>query len=815
MAHPPSAADPLPADPAEMARALADEVRALVAGERDWVANLANAAAHLWRRLPRLNWAGFYLWRGDGLVLGPFQGRPACVRIARGRGVCGAAAARRTAVLVPDVHAFPGHIACDAASASELVAPILAGDRLIGVIDLDSPEPARFTDAERAAVEAVAAVLAEASDWPADIGQPGDAAEPPPPAPRPGAIADAAEYRRLHERSLADPEGFWPEQIPTVRWDRKPERVLTGAGPEARWFPGGRLNLAANCLDVHIDAGRGDQPALVWEGEAVDGERRPRERRAWTYRELRAAVAAAAGALAELGVGSGDTVTISLPVVPELPIAMLACAWLGATHNVVFAGFPPQALADRIRDAGSRVVITADAGWRGGRRLPLKPAVDEAARLAPQVEHVLVVRHAGGEAAWTLGRDRWWHEAVRAAAPSPAPRAVDSDHPLFLMYTSGSTGKPKGIEHGTAGYLVHALTSARHAFDLRPGDVHWCTADPAWITGHTYTVYAPLLAGATTLLYEGVLSFPDWDRAWDIVERHRPRTLYTTPTLIRAWIRHGEAGLRRRDRSSLRILGSVGEPIGPAAWRWFRDAVGEGRAAVVDTWWQTEVGAAAIFTPPYAAPAKPGSAGLPFFGIAPAIVGADGAAVDGPGRGQLVLTRPWPGQARGIRDDAARWRAAYWQAVPGAYATGDAAARDADGYLRIHGRTDDVIKVNGHRLGTAEVEAAIAAHPAVSEAAAIAVPDERTGEAIIAFVVARRRGEDGEAAAAGIVRAVEERVGKLARPREVRFLDALPKNRSGKILRRLLRGYALTGRFDGDLTTLDDATAPPLAQAGA
>ncbi|MFL5263633.1 MAG: acetate--CoA ligase, partial [Anaeromyxobacteraceae bacterium] len=601
---------------------------------------------------------------------------------------------------------------------------------------------------------------------------------------------------------------FWRERIGNFRWAHPPDRILEGEGPAARWFAGGRINVAENALDRWVDAGRGDALALAWESEAVDGARRPREVRRFTFRELRDEVARVAGALRDLGVRAGDRVTVYLPIVPELPIAMLACARLGAVHNVIFAGFPEQALLDRIEDSGSRVVVTADGGWRAGKAMPLKPIVDAAARRSRFVERVLVLRRTGEEVPFTPGRDRWWHEAVPAAAPA-APEPVASDAPLFLMYTSGSTGKPKGIAHGTAGYLVHTALTAEHAFDLRPGDVSWCTADPAWITGHSYTVYGPLLAGAATVLYEGVLALPDWDRAWDVVERHRPAVLYTTPTLIRAWLRQGDAGPARRDLSSLRLLASVGEPINPSVWRWFRDVVGAGRLPVVDTWWQTEAGAAMIFPFPYATPSKPGAATLPFFGVEPAIADAEGRLLDGEASGQLVIRRPWPGMLQGIWGDDRRYHDTYWKDVPGAFVTGDAARRDADGYLWIQGRTDDVVKVNGHRLGTAEIEGAVVAHPGVSESAVVGVPDERSGEAVLVFAVLAPGQEAGAEVERGIVRSIEEKVGKLARPREVRFLPALPKNRSGKILRRLLREWAITGVVSGDVTTLDDATALP------
>jgi acetyl-CoA synthetase len=642
---------------------------------------------------------------------------------------------------------------------------------------------------------------------------PADVAVAPPRAPRPVEVTDLETYRRLYARSLADPEGFWRERIAEFRWGRVPHRVVSGEGAGARWFDGGRVNVTENALDRWVGEGRGDWPALVWESEAVDEDRRPREVRRLTYRELRDEVARVAGALRDLGVGAGDRVTVYLPIVPELPITMLACARLGAVHNVIFAGFPEQALLDRIEDSGSRVVVTADGGWRHGATVPLKAVVDAAARRTERVERVLVLRRTGTPVDWIPERDRWWHDAVPGAAPaSPVP--VESAAPLFLMYTSGSTGRPKGIAHATAGYLVHTALTARHAFDLRAGDVSWCTADPAWITGHTYTVYGPLLCGATTVLYEGVLAHPDWGRAWDVVERHRPSVLYSTPTLVRAWRRHGDGGARARDLGSLRLLASVGEPINPSVWTWYREVVGGGRTPVVDTWWQTEAGAAMIFPFPYATPAKPGSATLPFFGVEPGIADDSGRLLEGEASGQLVIRRPWPGMLQGIWGDPRRSREAYWTKVPGAFVTGDAARRDAEGYYWIAGRTDDVIKVNGHRLGTAEIEGAVMAHAAVAECAVVGLPDESVGEAVLAFAVLKPGHGAGPEVERDIVRAVERLVGKLARPREVRVLPALPKNRSGKILRRLLREWAITGRVSGDVTTLEDATALPPPRAG-
>jgi acetyl-CoA synthetase len=634
-----------------------------------------------------------------------------------------------------------------------------------------------------------------------------------PPLPRPSSeIPDFPTYQRLYRQSLEDPETFWRERIARFRWTRPPERILAGESHDARWFPGGRINLAANCLDVPIANGHGDKLALIWESEAVNERREPREIRRYSYLRLRQEVVQTAKRLVNLGVRAGDRVTIDLPIVPELPIAMLACAWLGAIHNVIFAGFPKQALVDRITDSQSKVVITADGGWRNGKLVALKPVVDEAVRETKIVEKVLVLKHAGNAIAWTAGRDFAWDDPSLALGEEPAPEPSPSDAPLFLMYTSGSTGKPKGIVHATAGYLVHTGLSARHAFDLHPGDTVWCTADPAWITGHTYTVYGPLLNATTTIIYEGSLSYPDWDRAWDIIARHRVEVLYSTPTLIRAWLRHADVGARSSDLSSLRLLATVGEPIQPRVWTWFRDVVGAGKTPIVDTWWQTEAGAAMILPLPHITPLKPGAAALPYFGVEAGVVDAQGNEAATGTTGNLVIKRPWPGQLLGIWGNRERYLETYWRKVPGAFTTGDEARRDEDGYFWILGRSDDVIKVNGHRIGTAEIEAAIVAHPSVSEAAVVAVPDEHTGEAILAFVVLAKQDEDKATAERGILRSIEEKVGKIARPRSFTFVPSLPKNRGGKILRRLLREHALTGKVQGDLSTLEDPSALPVSR---
>jgi acetyl-CoA synthetase len=618
-------------------------------------------------------------------------------------------------------------------------------------------------------------------------------------------IRDLEAYREWHRRSIEDPEGFWKEIAHDFAWFTQPSRIVEWQWPDARWFVGGKTNLAFNALEEQIARGHGDRVAILWESEAVDEQRGPAEVRRITYRQLLSQVARFAHGLKRLGVKRGDRIAICMPVVPELAIAMLASVRLGAVHSVIFAGFSDRAIADRVQDAGSAVVITADGAYRAGKTIPLKATINSAARLTNIIKHVVVLRRTGQPVEWSAGRDVWWHDLVaHDGGEEASAEPVDSEDPLFIMYTSGSTGKPKGVFHTTAGYMVYVGTTGKQVFDLRPGDVHWCTADLAWITGHAYTLYGVLLNGATTVLYEGSLAHPDWTRTWQIIQRHCVRQFYTAPTVVRELIRNGAEQPATYDLSSLRVLGSVGEPISPTVWKWYYQHVGGGQAQVVDTWWQTETGGAMISPLPGVTPTKPGSATLPFFGVEPGIVDAEGNELHGEAEGFLVIKRPWPAMLRGVWGDRPRYLDTYWSQTKEFFFTGDAARRDADGYYWLLGRVDDVVKVKGHRLGSAEVEGAIIAHPSVAEVAVVSVPDETTGEAILAFVALKPGHQPSEALEQAIARQVEQQVGKLARPKEIRWASALPKNRGGKIMRRLLREYAITGTIRGDTTTLDE-----------
>ncbi len=607
------------------------------------------------------------------------------------------------------------------------------------------------------------------------------------------------ELRRLHAESLQRPESFWGRMAGRLDWIQPWERVLDWGPPHARWFVGGRLNVSANCLDRHL-ADRGDRIAIRWEGEP------PGERRDLTYRELHGAVARFAGALRDLGLESGDRVALYMPMVPELSIAMLACARLGLVHTVIFGGFSAEAIKDRVNDAGARLVITADGGWRRGRVVPLKANVDRALPDCPSIEKVVVLRRTGTEVDWRDGRDVWWSDLVRDSSGPADAVALESEHPLFLLYTSGTTGKPKGILHTTGGYLLGVALTTSLVFDLRDEDVFWCTADIGWVTGHSYVVYGPLANGATVVMYEGAPDHPQPDRFWDIVERHRVTVFYTAPTAIRAFMKWGDEWPARHDLSSLRLLGTVGEPINPEAWMWYHRVIGGERCPIVDTWWQTETGAIMITPLPGATPTKPGSATLPFFGVDPAIVDETGQEV-GPGAGgYLVIRRPWPSMLRTLWGDDARYREIYWSryAEQGWYFTGDGAHVDADGYFWIVGRVDDVLNVAGHRLGTAEVESALVAHATVVEAAVVGRPDEIKGQAIVAFCTLESGTDPDDALREELKRFVADQIGALARPSEIRFAEALPKTRSGKIMRRLLRDIASGAEEVGDTTTLED-----------
>ncbi|MFC4638478.1 acetate--CoA ligase [Deinococcus hohokamensis] len=601
-------------------------------------------------------------------------------------------------------------------------------------------------------------------------------------------------YEQRYRQSLDDPDAFWSEVAAQLHWMTPWTQVLDWQEPHARWFVGGQTNLAYNALDRHVAAGLGEKRAIIWEAE--DGETRT-----LTYSELLQEVKRAANVLLNLGVQAGDRVTLYLPLIPEAAIAMLACARIGAVHSVVFGGFSVSALADRINDAQSKVLITADAGYRRGQAVALKKNADEAARQTPSLEKMLVVRRAGTEVDWESGRDVWWHEAMSGASDEHEAAALDSEHPLFILYTSGSTGKPKGVQHTTGGYMVGTYLTTGEVFDLRDDDVYWCTADVGWVTGHSYSVYGPLLNAATVVMYEGAPNQPDWGRFWQIIEKHRVTILYTAPTAIRSFMQHGDALPGRSDLSSLRLLGSVGEPINPEAWMWYWRVIGGERCPVVDTWWQTETGAIMLTTLPGAHASKPGSAGLPMYGVEPALMTRNGQELGPDEGGLLVIKRPWPSMLRTIYGDDERYRKSYWGEIPGVYFAGDGARRDADGYVTIVGRVDDVLNVSGHRLGTMEIESALVSHPSVSEAAVVGKPDPVKGEGVVAFVLV----QDGFEVDPAELRAhVSREIGALARPDAIIVADALPKTRSGKIMRRFLRQIAAGKAIEGDTSTLED-----------
>jgi acetyl-CoA synthetase len=595
-----------------------------------------------------------------------------------------------------------------------------------------------------------------------------------------------------------DPEGYWAAQARRLDWFRPWDTVLEWNEPFARWFVGGQLNAAYNCVDRHVQAGRGDRVAYYWEGE-------PGETRTITYADLLDEVSRCANALRSLGVKRGDRVAIYMPMIPELPVAMLACARIGAPHTVVFGGFSAEALAGRINDAEAKVLITADGGYRRGSVVPLKDNSDQALESTSSVEKVLVVRRTGHGVPMQEGRDLWWHDVVPQQSPDCPPEHMDSEDMLYLLYSSGTTAKPKGIVHTTGGYLTQVASTHHDVFDLKDDDVYWCAADIGWVTGHSYIVYGPLANGATSILYEGTPDFPAQDRWWDIAEKYRATILYTAPTAIRAHMRWGVEHARKHDLSSLRLLGSVGEPINPEAWLWYHQVIGGGRCPVVDTWWQTETGAIMISPLPGISVAKPGSATRPLPGIAAQIVDHKGDEITGTGGGYLVLTRPWPGMLRGLYGDPERYKQTYWNRVPGKYFTGDGCKRDADGYFWLLGRVDDVMNVSGHRISTIEVESALVDDARVAEAAVVGQQDPMTGEAIFAFVILKGDVEPTKSIGEELRQHVARKIGAIARPKHVLLTPDLPKTRSGKIMRRLLRDIA-NGRQLGDTTTLADAS---------
>jgi acetyl-CoA synthetase len=615
------------------------------------------------------------------------------------------------------------------------------------------------------------------------------------------AYLDDAQYRATYARSVEDPEAFWAEQAEKfVTWTRRWDRVLDWDYHKAhiRWFEGGKLNASYNCLDRHLKE-RGDQVAIIWEADDPSLDKKI------TYRELHRQVSKLANVLKARGVGKGDRVSIYMPMIPEAAVAMLACARIGAMHSVVFGGFSPEALKDRILDSDCQVLITADEGMRGGRRVALKSNADKALLSCPHVHTAIVVRHTGGDVAWHEGRDVWYHEMMEHASADCPVEEMDAEDPLFILYTSGSTGKPKGVLHTTGGYLLFAAMTHRYVFDYHDGDVYWCTADVGWVTGHSYIVYGPLANGATTLMFEGVPTYPDGSRFWQVVDKHKVNTFYTAPTAIRALMRLGDDPVKATSRASLRLLGSVGEPINPEAWEWYHRVVGDDRCPVVDTWWQTETGGILITPLPGATRLKPGSATHPFFGVKPALVDNEGRLLEGAASGNLVITYPWPGQMRTVFGDHQRFIDTYFRTYPGMYFTGDGARRDEDGYYWITGRVDDVINVSGHRLGTAEVESALVLHESVAEAAVVGYPHDIKGQGIYAYVTLMEGAEPNEALRHELVALVRSEIGPIATPDVIQWAPGLPKTRSGKIMRRILRKIAANELDNlGDTSTLAD-----------
>jgi acetyl-CoA synthetase len=629
-----------------------------------------------------------------------------------------------------------------------------------------------------------------------------DALYPVPAAWAARAHVDADRYQAMYAEALADPDGFWRREAQIIDWMTPFTTVSNSSFNEAdfgiSWFADGALNVSANCLDRHL-ATRGDTAAIIWEGDD------PADARTITYRELHAEVCRFANVLKAQGVQKGDRVTLYLPMIPEAAMAMLACTRIGAIHSIVFGGFSPDSLANRIQDCDSRLVITADEGLRGGKPIPLKANVDAALASCPSVETVIVVRRTGGAIAMQPGRDLWYEAARDAASPDCPPAAMGAEDPLFILYTSGSTGKPKGVLHTTGGYLVWVAMTFRHVFDYRPGEIFWCTADVGWVTGHSYVVYGPLANGATTLMFEGVPNYPDVSRFWQVCDRWGVNIFYTAPTALRALMRDGDAPVKATSRASIRLLGSVGEPINPEAWEWYHRVVGDSRCPIVDTWWQTETGGALISPLPGATALKPGSATLPLFGVVPLLVDAEGAELHGATEGNLCLAQSWPGQMRTVWGDHARFFQTYFTTYPGRYFTGDGARRDADGYWWITGRVDDVINVSGHRMGTAEVESALVAHAKVAEAAVVGFPHDIKGQGIYAYVTLNSGVPEDEALRRELVQWVRREIGPIATPDVIQFAPGLPKTRSGKIMRRILRKIAEgeTGNL-GDISTLAD-----------
>ena len=612
---------------------------------------------------------------------------------------------------------------------------------------------------------------------------------------------DEAAYRRLYQQSVTDPDGFWAEQSKLIHWSKpytKTKQVSFDSPVSIKWFEDGETNLSYNCIDRHLPA-RADDTAIIWEGD------NPAEQAHITFAQLHERVCRLANAMKAHGVGKGDRVTIYLPMIPEAAYAMLACARIGAMHSVVFGGFSPDSLRDRIQDCDSSFLITADEGLRGGKTVPLKANVDAALKSCPSIGKVLVVRRTGNPTGWQDGRDLWYHDETAKVSADCPPEPMKAEDPLFILYTSGSTGKPKGVLHTTAGYLLWATMTFKYVFDYHPGEIFWCTADVGWVTGHSYVVYGPLSNGATTLMFEGVPNYPDAGRFWQVVDKHKVNIFYTAPTAIRALMREGTDWVKKHSRQSIRLLGSVGEPINPEAWLWYHQNVGDGRCPIVDTWWQTETGGILISPLPGAIGQKPGSATLPFFGVQPQIVDAEGAVLDGATEGNLCIIDSWPGQARTVYRDHERFEQTYFSTYKGKYFTGDGCRRDEDGYYWITGRVDDVINVSGHRLGTAEVESALVGHQDVAEAAVVGYPHDIKGQGIYAYVTLKVGVTPSDALRSELIKHVRAAIGPIATPDKIQWAPVLPKTRSGKIMRRILRKIAANEHSAlGDTSTLAD-----------
>ena len=609
-------------------------------------------------------------------------------------------------------------------------------------------------------------------------------------------ISSEEQYQQMWTRAKDDPAGFWGDMAANLDWFKKWDTVLDGAMPNTKWFVGGKLNLSYNCLDRHLLGPNKNKAAIIWEGE-------PGDTRVLRYQDLHREVCKFANVLKKLGVQTGDRVTLYMPMIPELAIAMLACTRIGAIHSIIFGGFSAEAVADRNNDAQAKVIVTADAGWRRGKEVFLKSAVDASLEKSPSVQKVVVVRRTGSPVEMVPDRDYWWHDLMKDVSAECDPVQLDSEHPLFILYTSGSTGKPKGVLHTTAGYLLGATLTSKWVFDLKDDDTYWCTADIGWVTGHSYVVYGPLANGATTVMYEGAPNWPDEGRFWELIEKYRVSIFYTAPTAIRAFVKWGDDWPNRHDLSSLRLLGTVGEPINPEAWMWYHKVIGQERCPIVDTWWQTETGGIMISPLPGITTTKPGSCTRPLPGVVPDIVTKDGKTVPGTNGGLLVMKQPWPSMLRTLYGDHDRFVKTYFSEIPGTYFAGDGARRDEDGYYWVMGRVDDVLNVAGHRLSTMEVESALVSHPRVAEAAVVGFPHDLKGEGICCFV--SLKGLDGDdALKKELIAHVRKQIGALATPDQIRFAAALPKTRSGKIMRRLLRDIAAGREKTQDTTTLED-----------